>query len=263
MEMKRYGRVAGVLGLALATAGCMGPTALKPMLEDSEAYSARYFSFDQVAPDIAKQAAASPGSEPLGFKRLTAKGRAEFKVDDDSKSAVSPTRAEFEFVMVNDRDDGMMRRIDKRTRNGLPLMVEHSLTYHGLSSLIWQDGQASRGTALPMLSLRSITTWSRLATMKENANYDYAVSYGTGDALMPSYKSERRCKSGTFRDAGSFVPGTPGKVVDLVCDDINNSGVKSREIRFAWLSQYGVGLLTRVSTTNGTTDFKYDSLSAQ
>lgn len=255
---KRLGYLAGVAGLGAVLAGCLGPTALKPMMEDSEAYSARYFQPDQI-PAGGKTVMARPGSEPLGFKRLVVKGTVVPERDKPEPNS----NAVFERTLINDRNDGTVREIEMRTLNGLPLLVTHNLSYHGVSYLITQRGEANRSVAGPILTLRSASAWKSLAVMQENTAYDYETSYGTGDPLMPSSKFERHCKSGVFRNAGEFLAGTPGQVIELVCNDINASGVKTSEIRFAWLSQYNVAVITKMTTLGSIVDFKYDSLTAR
>jgi hypothetical protein len=255
---KRLGCLAGTVGLGALLSGCMGPMALKPMMEDSEAYSARYFQPDQV-PASGRTVIAKPGSEPLGFKRLVAKGKVVPEHDKLEPNGI----AVFENTLINDRNDGTVREIEQRTLNGLPLLVTHTLSYHGVSYLVVQRGLANRSTASPIQTLRSAQVWKSLADMQENTAYDFETSYGSGDPLMPSNKFERHCKSGTFRNAGELLAGTPGKVIELVCNDINASGVKTSEVRFAWLTQYNVALITKMTTLNSVLNFKYDSLTAQ
>ncbi|HEY0295974.1 MAG TPA: hypothetical protein VGC69_11645 [Bordetella sp.] len=258
-RLRRMAGLAGAAGLGLALAGCVGPTALKPMLEDSEGYSARYFQLDRLSPG-GKAVLAPPGSEPLGFRRLTAKGRVQVSgtgQPDTHRIAV------FERTLINDRNDGTVREIELRTVDGLPLLVLYGLSYRGVAQLAVQQGQPARNLALPILALRSSSSWKSMAGLQENTAYDYVDSYGTGDPLMPSIKIERHCKSGTFYDAGKFLAGLPGQAIDLVCDDINSGGAKVSENRFVWLGQYGVVLPARLTTLNGITEMQYDSVTAQ
>lgn len=257
MKRLRYAAGAGVAVLGLA--GCMGPTSLKPMLDDSEGYSVRYFSLNMLSP-AARASLAAPGTEPLGFKRLTAKGEV---LVSDTNAPASHRHIVFEHTLINDGNDGMVRAIERRSVDGLPLLIDYWSSYRGVAMLSVQRGLPARNLAAPIMSVRSVSTWKSMANMQEHTTYDYVANYGYGDPLRSSLKLERRCMSGTFHDAGKIAPGLTGQAIDLTCDDINGSGAKSAQSDFVWLRQYGVALVTKLTTLNGITSFKYDSVTAQ
>lgn len=235
----------------------MGPTALKPMLQDSEGYSARYFSLEMLSP-AARAKLPAAGTDPLGFKRLEIKG--SFKILGNAASNSPPRHYTVEETMINDHDNGVVRGIEHRSVDGLPLSVIYWSSYHHVAPLSWQSGLPSHAWTLPIASIRSVSTWDGMTTIQPNTTYDFVMNYAYPDPLSPSWKAERRCKSGSFYDASRFLAGLPGQAIDLACSNINSNGAKALQFELVWLTQYRVALLAKTTSVTGTTLYTYDSV---
>lgn len=251
-------RLAAPILLAVSLAGCVGPTQVKPMVEDPEGYSIKNFSSPYVLAPAG--VLASPGAEPLGFKRLTVYGDI---IAASAEQKPGGVKTRYETTYVNDGNNGAVRVIEQTSSNGLPSVLSFGLTYHGVSRVAVQVAALRNQTARPIFYLRSVKTWDSLADMRENSTYVFEGTSGIRDPLTPSVRSNRRCESKTFYDANQFIKGTPGRAIDLHCTDFNDNGVKQAEVKFVWLTAYNVGFISRMMSTADTFEFRPERMKVE
>lgn len=254
-SMWRAGFVAAPLALAAGLAGCAGPIAVKPMLEDAEAYSARYFSPAQLTPGILAQ----PGAEPLGFHRLVLKGEFTSTSAVDEKKV---SRLEFESTLINAADTGGVREITRFSSNGIFSYTSFELRYHGLVSMAMQNASVGNTFTVPINYVLTTSRWDRLNTMAEHATMEYRGTRGIRDPLVGSTAFSMQCRSDVYYDAATVVSGAPGKAINVDCDTINRNGVKWGEFHYVWLDAYKTALPTGYKTSNATGRMVYRSLVA-
>jgi hypothetical protein len=247
-----------VVGAIFMVAGCAGPVSVKDMAQNPDEYSARYFNAGQLTPAVQKRVAAA-GQERLGFKRLEMTGVAAV-----TRTGQQPIGMAFEITDINDRDDGLTRRIWSWKLNTVRSSIDIELLYRGLFRLITQTGYFRSARATPIEYAHNIDAWPQgLADIKENAAYSYTASFGVQAQIANFAPIEVQCKSGSYYDAGQVGPSLPGRAINLACNFINASGVAVSAGSYAFLTQYGVTVPLEVRTEAYTTRYHYDTMVAR
>lgn len=249
--------LAGWIGvsISLLLTGCMGNMDVKPMTTDPAGYSARNFS-RAALPSAAQALLPAPGAEPLPFKQLTAQG-------EISTSRLPDLKLQYELILINDQNDGMLRGIAKSEGNGLLVSRSFNATYHGLVGLASQDADPALTMTNPAYYVHGAKAWQSLKTVEEGQVYPFETRSATRDPLHYGIVWQRTCTAGTAVAASTIAPGLTGKTIPVVCVDQNSNNVAGREVSYAWLSDYGVALQTRITRANGITQTRYTSVQIQ
>jgi hypothetical protein len=247
-----------VVGAVFMLAGCSGPASVKDMAQNPEDYSARYFNVSRLPPAVQKRLPAA-GQEPLGYKRLELSGTLAV-----TRTGQPPIDMAFDITDLNDRNDGLTRRIWSRSLNTVRSSIDIELLYRGVFRLSTQTGFFRAARATPVESAHGIEEWPQgLADVKENAAYSYKASFGTSAQIANLAPIDVQCKSGSFYDAGRILSSLPGRAIDLACNFINASGVPVSTGTYAFITQYGTMVPVEIKTEAYTSRYRYDSIVAK
>lgn len=237
------------ISASLLLTGCMGNMEVKPMTTDPAGYSAQNFS-RAALPRAAQALLPAAGSEPLPFQQLIAQG-------EISASRLPGLTLQYEQILINDQNDGMLRGIAKSEGNGLLVAQSFNATYHGLIGLASQDADPALTMTNPAYYLHGAKAWQSLKTVEEGQVYVFETRNATRDPLDYGAGWRRSCTAGSAVAASTVAPQLTGQSIPLVCVDQNSNNVTGREVGYAWLSDYGVALQTRVTRANGITQTRY------
>lgn len=238
-------RINGLGFLVLASAllgGCAATPPVKEVLADPGAHLVQ---FAKVSPDIL--AKLPKGEPPLAFKRM----EVDFKpteVHTDKKAGTRDVAVKRVLTQVG---NGVVASHDTVTNNGVPFRINYRVSYRGIVPLKWQNVFLNRAVADRAYELKTIKQFESVTAGKDRAEYSF--EYAPEPQLVSFLQGREVCTIGAPKPATALAPALAGTMVEIMCENFGNNGQSVSKSTYAYLTQYGVALLSSFTDSEART----------
>jgi hypothetical protein len=243
--------------VAAMLCGCM-PEAVKQIESNKSDYMQSHFAVTAIPQQIAATLAATD-SAPLGFHKmeltlsLTVSRASDGQVSHFVNTATY-TAAGGPYVQI----------LDVLNNNGVPFQEDYSLTYRGLLFLRTQQVQLnaqSSNQIIAIHSLQPIAAWP--AGGPGSGDVDFHFEEGLSQQILNFQTGAMSCSFGSVFAASELNPALVGNAQKLHCTALNNNGVVVSRSDGAWLTHYGLVLMTRVVSSSWMRSWKVSAVQVQ
>ena len=229
-----------LIPLAAALAGCAGTVATKDVMADGGQYLATNFTPDKLAAGV--RAKVETGDKlPDRFKTL----RLSYRISTDEEGKKSEITSVTDLTNLG---NGYVQSRSEYSKNGVPYRVNLGLSFGDVYRLKTQTLFLGRANALHPVETKELTRLDRgLINPKPGAKYVIESKTGTSVQLANYLTENFLCSATASGPASAISASLTGQTLDLDCDVVGTNNVVVSKMKFAWLSDYGVGIQKEVA----------------
>lgn len=244
------------LNIAAATlcAGLVGcaPASVKDVVADKFGYLDSEFSNDKMS-QSASTALAKLDQTPVGFHKLvlTVDQQVESQTNPNYKPVVQET-----FTLIN-AGNGLVRGLDEKAQNGIPVNQEYGLSYRNILSLRSQQVLLNSTTSNFVIEVKSLSRMDSPAPAAGGGSFEFDGDRGRTMQIANFWSWKRTCTWGAVHPASDLSAKFSGNVQDIDCQDLNQNGIQTNRVSGVYLYNYGVFVYTQIQTATLKSTFKF------
>jgi hypothetical protein len=208
-------------------------------------YFSQHFSADALTPDV-KNAVVNANLDPVSFNRIVLHTRDQVTTTGPGNSGGVYTVE----VTIENAGHGLVRRKESAQSRGAAAATRLDLMYRGYFPFMTQNVPADKSTISPVIEARKVLRFDT----KTDGHISFVYLYGAAEQATFADPGQVICDSGKRYSASQLNASIQGQAVELDCQSIDNNGMVTNKLTFAYLEKYGVALTLRMQSQGNSLD---------
>lgn len=208
-------------------------------------YFSQHFSADALNPDV-KSAVINANLNPVSFNRIVLHTRDQVTTTSQGNSGGVYTVE----VTFENAGHGLVRRKENAQARGAAATTRFDLMYRGYFPFMTQNVPADKSTLSPVIEARKVLHFDT----KTDGHIGFAYLYGAAGQATFADPGQVICDSGKRYSASQLNASIQGQALELNCQAIDNNGMVTNKLTFAYLEKYGVAVTLHMQNQGNSLD---------
>jgi hypothetical protein len=208
-------------------------------------YFSQHFTADALNPDV-KKAVINANLDPVSFKRIVLHTRDQVTSSGQGNSGGVYTVE----VTIENAGHGLVRRKESAQASGGAASVRLDLMYRGYFPFMTQNVPTDKSQLSPVIEARKVLHFDT----KTDGHLSFAYLYGASGQATFADPGQVICDSGKRYSASQLNASIQGQALELNCQSIDNNGMVTNKMTFAYLEKYGVALTLHMQNQGNSLD---------
>jgi hypothetical protein len=207
-------------------------------------YFSQHFSADALAPDV-KNAVVGANLDPVAFNRIVLHTRDQVSASGQGNGGVYTVE-----VTIENAGHGLVRRKESAQARGAAAATRFDLMYRGYFPFLTQNVPADKSQISPVIEARKVLHFDT----KTDGHISFAYLYGAAGQATFADPGQVICESGKRYSASQLNASIQGQALELNCQAIDNNGMVTNKMTFAYLEKYAVAVTLHMQNQGNSLD---------